>query len=59
MQIYDDSGRSASSVYSAASGEWGKFMDLYNEYAIKYALADANIGIFHKIENKYEYSDKK
>ena len=32
-------------------------MDLYREYAIEYALADANIGICHEIENKYEYSD--
>ena len=32
-------------------------MDLYHEYAIKYAQADADIGICHKIENKYEYSD--
>ena len=31
-------------------------MDLYHEYAIKYALPDANIGICHEIENKYEYS---
>ena len=32
-------------------------MDLYHEYEIKYALADANIGFCHEIENKYEYSN--
>ena len=32
-------------------------MDLNHEYAIEYALADANIGICHEIENKYEYYD--
>ena len=32
-------------------------MDLYHEYAIKHAQADAKIGICHEIENKYEYSD--
>ena len=32
-------------------------MDLYHEHAIKYTLADANIGICYEIENKYEYSD--
>ena len=30
-------------------------MDLYHEYAIKSAQADANIGIGHEIENKYDY----
>ena len=57
--IDPDSGRCASSVNSAASGEWGKFMDLYHEYAIKYALADANIGIFTKLKINRNISIKK